>query len=79
MTQTPRPIYHEDLGEILSIALTEVVAAVCPDSATADEKLELIAGRLLTWTDQMNDSATRSGLRSVAEMLIKSEGGAASR
>ncbi|HWT13650.1 MAG TPA: hypothetical protein VN231_12905 [Allosphingosinicella sp.] len=76
MTQTPRYVSVEDLGEVLAIALTEVVAAVSANSKEADERLEVVANHLLDAVEGLVEGTPRMALRSLAHALIQTEGGA---
>jgi hypothetical protein len=67
----------QDLAEVLTVVLIEVVAAVSPDAATASERLEDIGGRLLDAVGGLLESPPRKALRALAHQLIKTEGGAA--
>ncbi|PSJ42137.1 hypothetical protein [Allosphingosinicella deserti] len=75
MSQSHEGLTPADLGKVVSLVILEVVAAISPTPAIADEKLETIANRLISASEQMVSGGSKEALRCVAEMLIQSDAG----
>ena len=70
------PATRQEVVDLMTFALIETVAALSPDSTTADEKLEDIAGMLLSLADRIeNADGSRLLIRTTAQQLIQTEAG----
>lgn len=69
-------ISTQDLAELLTLVLIEVVAALQPVPEIASEKLEDIAGRLLDAANGLIPGTPRDAVLALAQQLIKTEPGA---
>lgn len=77
MTELEKPVSGQEVADLLTIVLIETVASLSANSTEADEKLEDLAGQLLTMAEGMIGAA-RSALliRTTAQQLIQTETGA---
>lgn len=65
----------QTLVDTLTIVLIEAVAAVSENSTQADNRLEDLAGKLLTISSQFNNPRLSAVVRHTAEQLIQTEAG----
>lgn len=70
------PVNGLDLTDLLFYLTIEIVAALEPDKAKADEKLEDVAGHLLTFAGKLPEGRLALLIGQVANNLIETEAGA---
>jgi len=70
------PLTWADLVLLFPVILTEVVAAVSPDSKLADDRLEDIGGRLLDIARDTTNPRAGALISALAKQLIATEEGA---
>ena len=71
------PANMADVALLVASVTIEIVAALTPDSKTADEKLEDIASRFLDMLPLITEPRSRTLFGTFAEKLVRTEQGSA--
>lgn len=72
-----RPVTRQEIADVLGALSIEIVTALTPSVAVANERLESLASVLLDYVNGMPpDTLSRELLLAVAEYLVKTEDGA---
>lgn len=77
MSELDKPVSGQDLADALTLVIIELVAALSPSTKVADEKLDDVAGQLLTMASNLTNNPRLALLiRTTAQQLIQTEAGA---
>lgn len=80
MSALKSPVTGQEVADLMTMIIVEIVAVLEPDTSVADVKLEDLASNLLTLSGRLRDQGDRrlsAFIRTTAQQLIQTETGAA--